>query len=279
MQAFTLREDYSKQKEFNYFFCSDIHFGNPGQDKKLLKKEFDEAKSKNAKIFIGGDWGDFIMAGDHKRYHPSQDVYGTDNNVNMTIDEAYEFFSDYVDNIVMISTGNHEVSVSKFHHFDPTQQLIWSLNTKKNAKIVHGQYTGYIVIYFTRGKNGMTRKYKIYYNHGQGGTAEVSKGTIDLNRHMTTKIADMYWLQHKHVKTVLPSESVLDVNASNEIIARERTGMITGSYLKIYSDYDAMKKGYKINYGEERMRGLQGTGGIHMTIDMTCSEISKKLTM
>ena len=275
MQALVLKENYSKQKEFNYFFCSDPHFGHTGQDKKLLKKEFDEAKKRNAKIFIGGDWGDFIMSGDMKRYHPSNDAYGTDNNINMTINEAYDFFSEYVDNIVMIATGNHEVSVSKFHHFDATQQLIYSLNKEHGTQIIHGQYSGYIIINFSYGKSGCVRRFKIYYNHGQGGVAEISKGTIDLNRHMGTKIADLYWLQHKHVKLILPSEHILDIDKNGEIFSKERVGIITGSYQKIFNQYDAMKKGYKINYGEEKMRGLQGTGGIIMKIDMTGNEINR----
>lgn len=276
MQAFTLKQDYTKQKEFIYFLASDLHFGEKGQNKALLKKDFDEAKKLGAKIFINGDWGSFIMSGDMKRYHPSSDAYGTDNNINMTINEAFDFLSDYVHNIVMIGTGNHEVSVSKFHHFDATQQLIYSLNLKHKTNIVHGQYSGYIVLNFNRNGSAV-RRYKIYYNHGQGGTAEITKGSIDLNRHMGNKIADLVWLGHKHTKIVLPSEYVIDVNKQGDIIQRERAGIITGAYLNVFHQYDAMKKGYNISYGEERMRGLQSTGGALLKIKMVDDEIIKKI--
>ena len=221
MQALTIKQEYSNQSEFYYFLCSDLHFGNKGQNKELLKRDFDEAKKLNAKIFINGDWGDFIMSGDKKRYHPSADAYGTDNNINMTINEAYDFFSEYVENIVMIGTGNHEVSVSKFHQFDPTQQLIYSLNKAHKTSIVHGQYSGYIVLNYHRKNNNDVKRYKIYYNHGQGGSAEISKGTIDINRHMTTKTADLIWLGHKHVKTCLPSEYILYISAPDRNSTRE----------------------------------------------------------
>ncbi len=279
MQAYILKQDYSKQKEFYYFLCSDLHFGNKGQNRVLLKRDFDEAKSVGAKIFINGDWGEFIMSGDMKRYHPSSDAYGTDNNINMTINDAFDFLSEYVENIVMIGTGNHETSVSKFHHFDATQQLIYSLNLKHNTKIIHGQYSGYIILHFHHGENNSVKRYKIYYNHGQGATAEVTKGTIDLNRHMSNKIADMAWLGHKHTKVLLPSEYILDVNQQGEIIAKERTGIITGSYLYVYHQYDAMKKGYNISYGEEKMRGLQSTGGAMLKIKIINGEIVKKIEM
>lgn len=279
MQAYTLKQDYSKQKEFNYFLCSDLHFGNKGQNFKQLKADFDYAKSLDAKIFINGDWGEFIMSGDMKRYHPSSDAYGTDNNANMTINQAFDFLSDYVQNIAMIGTGNHEVSVSKFHHFDPTQQLIYSLNLKHKTQIVHGQYSGYIILHYHKGVHNSVRRYKIYYNHGQGSTAEISKGTIDLSRHMSNKISDLCWLGHKHTKVLLPSEYILDVNQNGEIIQRERAGLITGAYLNISHQYDAMKKGYRISYGEEKMRGLQSTGGAMLKVKLINGEITKRFEL
>jgi hypothetical protein len=181
----------------------------------------------------------------------------------MTINDAYDFLSYYVKQIVFIGCGNHEVSVQKFNNFDPTQQLIYSLNKQHKTEIQHGQYCGFVVLrYAHNGANVST--YKIYYNHGQGGTAEISKGTIDLNRHMTTKNADLIWIGHKHTKVLLPSEYIMDVDQTGKIYERERAAMVTASYLNISGQYDAMKQGYKINYGEERMRGLQSTGGIFM---------------
>lgn len=276
MHSQILKIDYSKQKEHWHFFCSDLHFGNKGQNRKALKKDFELARERNAKIYINGDWGDFIMSGDRKRYNPSADAYGTDNNINMTINDAYDFLSDYVKQIVFIGCGNHEVSVQKFNNFDPTQQLIYSLNKEHKTQIQHGQYCGFVVLRYSHNTSGTTT-YKIYYNHGQGGTAEISKGTIDLNRHMTTKNADLIWIGHKHTKVLLPSEYIMDVDNAGNIYERERAAMITASYLNISGQYDAMKQGYKINYGEERMRGLQSTGGIFMrhTINAHRAEIQR----
>ena len=262
MHSQIIKLDYSKQKEHYHLLCSDIHFGNKGQNKKALKKDFDKARDLNANIYINGDWGDFILSGDRKRYTPSGDAYGTDNNVNMTINEAFDFFSEYSDLIKMIGTGNHEVSCQKFNNFDPTQQLIYSLNNTHKTAIEHGQYCGYLVLRYSHGDNGSVKSKKIFYNHGQGASAEVSKGTIDLNRHFYNKTCDILWLGHKHTKVLLPSEFILDVDQTGKIIHRERAGLITGAYMTTASQYDGMKKGYRINYGEERMRNLQSTGGI-----------------
>ena len=279
MQAYIIKQDYSTQKEFYYFLASDIHFGNKGQNRELLKRDFDEAMSLNAKIFINGDWGEFIMSGDMKRYHPSSDAYGTDNNINMTINEAYDFLAPYVHNIEMIGCGNHETSVSKFHHFDATQQLIYSLNKEHGTKICHGQYSGYIVIRYHRGEDCAVKTYKIYYNHGQGTTAEVTKGTINLSRHMSNKVSDLTWLGHLHTKVLLPSEYMLDVDKTGRVFERERAGIITGAYLNVFHQYDAMKNGYNISYGEEKMRGLQSTGGAIMKHTIYSDRIEKKFIM
>lgn len=261
MHSQIIKFDYTKDKEFWHFFCSDLHFGSKGQNRKALKKDFDLAKERDAKIYINGDWGEFIMSGDRKRYTPSGDAYGTDNNINMTINDAYDFLSPYAKNIAYIGCGNHEVSVQKFNNFDPTQQLIYSLNKEHKTQIQHGQYCGFLLFKYHSKDQGV-RTYKVFYNHGQGGTSEVTKGTIDIARHMATKNADLIHLGHKHTKVLLPSEYILDISQNGEIIERERAGMITASYINISSQYDGMKQGYKINYGEEKMRGLQSIGGI-----------------
>lgn len=271
MHSQIIKIDYSKQKEHWHFLCSDLHFGSKAQDRKLMKAEFELARERNARIYINGDWGEFIMSGDKKRYNPSGDAYGTDNNINMTINDAYDFLSPYADLIQYIGVGNHCVSVQKYNNFDPTQQLIYSLNKEHKTQIQHGQYCGFILLKY-HDKNGSgVRTFKIFYNHGQGGTSEVTKGTIDISRHMATKNADLIHLGHKHTKVLLPSEFILDVNQNGEIIERERSGMITGCYMKIAGQYDAMKQGYKINYGEERMRQLQSVGGIFMKHTITGS--------
>jgi hypothetical protein len=277
MQACKIDIDYSKQKEFWFFYTSDHHTGHKEQDKELLKEEFDEAKKRKAMIFINGDWGDFIMSGDRKRYTPSSDAYGTDNNVNLTINEAYDFYSNYIEFIELIGSGNHEATVSKFHNFDPTQQLIYSLNKEHKTKIKHGQYSGFIVLNF-HDKKSRVRQLVIYYNHGQGGKAEITKGTIDLNRHLTTKQADIIWIGHKHTKVALPSEPVLCVDKKQNIYTKNRWAIITGSYLSQFKQYDAMKKGYRVSFGEEKMRTLQGAGGIFMkvTVHGTNSDLKIK---
>lgn len=280
MHSQIIQQDYSKEREFNYFFCSDLHFGNCGQDTDLLTKEFKKAKERNCKIFINGDVFDLILSGDRKRYNPSSDKYNSDNNINMHINEAYDFLSDYAENIVYIGSGNHETAVQRHHQIDVIQQLIWSLNKTHKTDIKHGQYSGYVMLRYHYGDHSAVRSRKIFYCHGQGGASEVTKGTIGINRHMTSKVADIYHFGHTHTKVLMPSEFILDMDKTGNIIQRERTAFYTGAYLKIFSQYDANKKGYELNYGEERMRSLQSTGGIFMKHTLTpAGEIYQEFTI
>lgn len=229
-----------------------------------MKRDFEKARKLNAKIFINGDVFDMIMHGDRKRYTVGGDKYNSDNNINLAINEAFDFLAEYVDLIQFIGCGNHETSVQKYHNIDVIQQLVWSLNKAYNVNIQHGQYQGYIILKYHWDDNGKVRTRKIFYTHGTGGTAEITKGIISINRFLYNRICDIFWQGHTHTKLLLPSEWVLDVNKNDEIIKRERAAFITGAYVDIFSQYDANKKGYILNYGEEKMRSLQSTGGIFM---------------
>ena len=136
------------------------------------------------------------------------------------------------------------------------------LNRECKTKIEHGQYCGFVRLKYSHESGGRVRSKVIYYNHGQGGTAEISKGAIDINRHMTTKDADLIWIGHKHTKLLLPCESQYRLNKENKLVIKKRAGIVSGAYVKVGSFYDAKKNGYKMNYCEERMRGVQSTGGV-----------------
>lgn len=277
MHIHVIENNYNIGDSFGYLLASDLHIGSPAHDSSLLKREFDRAKELGFKILINGDWGEFIMNGDRKRYTPSHDVYGADNYINRIIEECIETLKPYADIIEFIGCGNHEVSVQKFHNFDPTQNLIFALNRECGTNIKHGQYCGFTRFKYSHASGGRVRSKIMYYNHGQGGTAEISKGAIDINRHMTTKDADIIWIGHKHTKLLLPCETQYKLNKENNLTFRKRAGFISGAYVKQGSVYDAKSNGYKINYGEERMRGVQSTGGIFIEHEITNDEIKQKI--
>lgn len=260
--------DYTEQKHHGFLLASDLHIGSKAHDMELCKHEFDKAVELGYQIMMNGDWGEFIISGDRKRYHPGGDKYNRDNQINRTIDEAVEFLTPYAQNIVFIGHGNHEVSVSKFHGIDVTQSLIALLNHKTGSNIKHGQYRGMVRFQFGD-KSGHRRSVTMAYNHGQGASAEITRGTIGINRMMSAYDAQIFWTGHSHTKLVMPCENMVAMSASGEILTKERKGIITGAYVKTVHEYDAQEEGYGINFGEERCRIIQSTGGYFLTFDVS----------
>ena len=261
------------------YFCGDNHFGNKNQNKKKLKSDLDRALELNAIIFIGGDWSDMIMSGDKKRYSPSGDIYNSDNNIMRQIEEAEKFYMQYAKNIKQIQSGNHETAVQKYHNIDPTYILIDRINEKCKTNITHGQYSGFIKLVY---KHLSTRSlpYDIYYNHGQGGRSEITKGTIDINRHLTTKDADCIWIQHKHTKVILPDEKKLYFDRKGKIRIKTVKAFVTGGYISDVNQYNAItEKGYKLDYGEVFSRTLQAEGGIFLKQTIKNMEINTEIIL
>jgi hypothetical protein len=272
------RFDYTKQKEFGWLLASDLHDDDMFFDNELFQKQFDEAVSKGYRILLNGDVLSMYLPKDIKRYTSGQDkVTGVDAKMNLIVGRVYERLTPYVEYIDEIGTGNHEVSILKYHSFDATLQLIGRLNgIRKNPQpIKHGGYTGWIRFIFNRGggRSG-TAHYDIFRDHGKGGSAEVTRGMIDLQR-LQHKHADLIWLAHKHqvISTLLERNE--GIASSNRIYSRLKRGLITGCYkkpLKTYENhkvkteagmekYDINKHGYIVDYGETKMRVGEHSGG------------------
>lgn len=258
--------DYSTQKEFWYFFCSDFHLEAPGTDLKLLKRELDNAQTQNARIFINGDVFNFLLPSDRKRYSKSEDKTQRDDLLNVALQTATTFLQPYVDYIDIIGIGNHEKEVIRRHSVDLTAFLIETLNQSRSRslpRIRHGGYTGFIRLSYTVGGGG-GKTYDIFYNHGQGGSSEITKGLIDLNRYAGHTDANLIWLGHKHTKWLGELDRITTVTAGNTLTTKPRKGMLTGCYTKPLKEYDIVKEGYQINFGEEKMRVPTAQGGILM---------------
>jgi hypothetical protein len=250
--------DYSKQKEFVFHLGSDFHFDNEAFDETSWRREFEEVKKNNWISFVGGDWGDFILLQDKKRYVKSRDQFDGDDIVNQIIDMASSRLRPYADNIALIGQGNHEDALVKYHSINPVSMLIQNLNNdKKNGTIKHGGYAGFIVLIFRHGDNGGTRKYTIYYNHGAGGNAEVTKGMIDFNRRQYVR-CDLMWLQHKHTRIQADLDYEIGVDREFNIYEKEKKAVLTGSYLK---NATIEEKNNKYIWNERRCRTTQARGG------------------
>jgi hypothetical protein len=261
------RYDYSKKREFLWFLASDLQLGNPDCDEGRIKRDFQEAHDTGARILLNGDIIDLILPSDVKRYSAGRDRENVDASINVAVDNAARFLTPWVNDIDMIGVGNHETAPLKYCATDATLFLLRDLNRERDSKlppIVHGGYTGFMRFSFYFGKNGRTQTFDLFYNHGQGGSSEVTRGAIDLSRRQYVS-ADLIWLGHKHKRILMDMDCEVGLTGSGTLYEKEKRGVITGCYLKNNSTYD-ISKGYRLNYAEQRMRTPQAQGGAWLRI-------------
>ena len=203
--AFTYRfNECNKNFEQSFLLISDIHFDALNCNRKLLKQHLDEAIEKNARILIFGDWFD-CMGGKYDPRTTKADIrpeYQTQTYFDDIVDSSAEFLKPYQNNIDLIAEGNHETSVKLRHEID----LLSELSRRGLCNHIgcrKGKYNGFIRFFF--GCNGSDKSSKtMYYTHGGGGNAPVTKGAIKTNRRQDSVLADFYVAGHIHTEFEMP---------------------------------------------------------------------------
>jgi len=163
---------------------SDWHWDNAHCDLDLLKRDFDEAKKRNAPIMAFGDLF-CLMQG---RYDPRRSRSGMranldqDNYLDCVVNSCHEWMEDYKDNICFASRGNHEISNLRNNDTDVLERFCERMRFT-GSNIVTGGIGGWVFFRFKRA--GSTKLIKMAYHHGAGGGGPVTKGTIKANRRAT----------------------------------------------------------------------------------------------
>lgn len=211
---------------------SDIHFDSPDCDRETLKKHLDYCLKDGRYILINGDFFDMIILGDRKRATPHH-ITNTDNQLNVKLNEAYEFLKPYQNNILFFGRGNHEESIMKYNGLDVLEMLTTMLNMSSEHKILYGNYTNFLRFTFkSTGKNRAQVHYDIYAHHGAGGNAPVTKGIIDYSRIGKSVIADLIWTGHRHNALIDASDPVMFPDTNGNIILKNRQCIQTPAYQK-----------------------------------------------
>ena len=206
-------QSYEK-RQHTYLLISDIHLDSPLCERELLKNHLDQALEKDAMICIFGDLLDVMATFGDKRMQredvdPQFIVKGR-SYLDLVCEYAIEFLRPYAKNILIISKGNHEYTIEKFHNSDPLYRIVGTLNQLCETNIQLGSYRGYIWFHYYRGKrgNGNVIRKTMHYHHGFGGSAKESKGVMAVNKEVR-KYPDAHYLVrgHTHQKWYDPSTS------------------------------------------------------------------------
>jgi UDP-2,3-diacylglucosamine pyrophosphatase LpxH len=268
---------------FGVTLISDVHIGAPNVDLALFKQDLKTAAEHDDRILINGDLWDFIIASDKKRFSPDvlhPRLHGRRDIVNAAIDWAEELLTPYAHLIDMVGCGNHETSIEKHCSLDPVSILVnrlqQSLPTKhKDHLIHHGGFCGFIDYRFKYDEPNPdevrrgNKRWVVYYHHGSGGNAPVTKGLIDFNRRDTYVDADVIWLGHKHNKLSVHARKLFCPLTSKSIGVREVRHIMTGAYFDTYrtQSQDSIKEhGRRSNYAADAGMAPQGKGAVRVEL-------------
>ncbi len=251
---------------------SDLHIGAIDTDYECIDTELKRAQEEGHRILLNGDLFDLIFPVDHKRFRPDTlhpHIQGRADILNATLEMAYDVLSPYKDSIDMIGLGNHESAAEKYHSVDIIALLLDRLATD-NRRIAYGGYTGFVKYQFEKSTGNNRLPLVIYYHHGSGGSAPVTRGMIDFNRKQTWVDADVIWLAHKHnrLSDATPQRMRCPVTGDDPIIEEVRC-IMTGGYRRSglgQSQEEIQKMGRRSNYAIDGGMSPQGIGGARLII-------------
>jgi hypothetical protein len=195
--VFTLEVDeWGPGSEQWFLLMSDAHWDNPHCDRQMLRRHYDQAVERNARIFSFGDFFCAMQGRSDRRADKSslRPEHQGGNYLDLLIDTAEEWLSPYADHIAMMSDGNHEIAIRKYLETDLLERLCRAIDCH------HMGYSGFVKFVFPGGPESTRR---LYFHHGHGGGGPVTKGVIQTNRRAASIDADIFVSGHIHEATLV----------------------------------------------------------------------------
>jgi hypothetical protein len=186
-------------------FISDVHFDAMKCDRELLTKHLDEARKRNAKVFVFGDWFDLMQGKYDPRgtYSDLRPEYKSITYLDDVIEDSAKYLTQYKDVLAFIGRGNHETNIEKRLHTSPLDRLA-AIHNQNGGNVVIGGYSGWLLCHITSA--GSTKAMSaIHFHHGYGGNAPRSKGVlgVDIDQ-MQFPDASVVVRGHTHQKWHVP---------------------------------------------------------------------------
>lgn len=138
---------------------SDLHIdSNLSARNDLANVLKSRASLPNHRVVIIGDLFDFILPSDRKRFLPNKLKNNADDILNSILEDGISFLKSLGVQFDLVSIGNHEHSVLKYHYFDVVKHV---------AKEIGADYGGYYgVLDYEIEYTGSNGRFRIVYHHG-----------------------------------------------------------------------------------------------------------------
>lgn len=251
------------------FLCSDLHVGARAFDRGALVAELDEARRVGARILVNGDVFDAIDFRD-KRFTPEAvdpALLLKRDMVNEVVGMARTLLRPYAHLIDFLGVGNHDLKWAKWNGVDPVGMLVTLLNADLAAsnephRIEHGGICGFyhtaFAMKFANSAAGVG--HTIYYHHGTGAGAPVTRGSINFNRAEHDVEADCYTMGHLHNRTSANGVRLRLARVSKKPVYHEYLSLQTASYFDNYRPNGA-DDALAFSYAEETRHAPKPMGG------------------
>lgn len=257
--SITLKIPYKIGEDIRIFFAADVHGDSIHFDDKAFKRDMERAVSYNAPIIIVGDvWDAMLSKHDPRRdLEESKEGDNTKPYLNRVKEEVKELLRPYARNILVISRGNHEISVSNNNGYDMLPDVVDDLNKEEDATIQIGGWEGWIRLTFHRDNSAYVTK-NVKYRHNGGSFGKITKGTLSIDRMFAEyPDADIIVTGDIHEKWYYTSE-VQRVMQSGKVIWHDRYFLQCASYKPEWRD----KR--KTKFWTTTNKGGRGVGGHFM---------------
>ena len=157
--------------------------------------------------------------------------------------DVIKFITPYSGNLIQLCEGNHEASIKRRNEFDILDQTVNSLNKIEGNNIFYGKYQGWIKFIFEHDAGGGGLSYDLFYSHGTGGNAPVTRGVIQSNRRSDMVRADFYVSGHIHTSYEVP-RPVACLNESGNEVIKEPEHIQLGTYKQSWNGSWESQKGF-----------------------------------
>jgi predicted phosphodiesterase len=234
----------------------DLHYGSKTCDIKAFK-QFINDKDDLTYFIINGDLWDNIYFSD-KRFTPSgHDNTDEDDPIDKEIKEMSEILSPIKDKLIAVGMGNHEYTIMKRCHTNPSKRL---------ADMMGVPYMGYsffVRLQITCQQKG--RSIDFFLQHGFGGGTRTEGGSITkYSKHSDRFLCDVYIAGHDHrLQYVKYPSFALAGNVKARLISKSKIVLLGGSWKKTYA------KGTAVTWEETKGFPVSELGGATIKIKIT----------
>jgi hypothetical protein len=229
----------SRAAQYSIFPVGDIHIGAAACDEEKLRQDVEKIRSNKNAVWVGmGDYCDLIAHSDARRFDPAAlaswvSAADLGNIVVRQVERASKILAPIAGQCVCLLAGNHEEAIRRTHHVDAAAALGVELSRSAGRVVpVYGP-AAFIRMRFDRcGGGGATLD--IMAHHGWFAGRKPGGKANSLHDALAYFDCDVVLVGHGHAQ-VSVQDVQLSVNPAGKIVERQRVAVMTGSYLRTYS--------------------------------------------